>query len=377
MKALGLYIHVPFCKSKCLYCDFCSLPRPTAEDTARYTEVICRELLSRAEDCADRTVDTVYFGGGTPTVLTGEQFTRILETVFKSYRVDGTAEITSECNPATADRALLREMRAAGFNRISVGIQSAHGHELRALGRIHSFRDAEALFEQAVSVGFSNLSADVMLGIPYQTPESFAQTLERVAKLDPTHVSAYALTVEEGTPFGRRGAEALDLPDEDTTAQMYLSMIGQLADRGFLQYEISNFAKRGYESRHNLKYWNTEEYLGFGPAAHSDFGGVRFSNAADVKRYLSEGAVEATRETLSDADRLEEYVMLQMRLARGLDLRLLSDRFGAAAGERFSRALGKYEALGFVCRREERLAFTPKGMLVSNSVLSEVLCFHR
>jgi oxygen-independent coproporphyrinogen-3 oxidase len=158
---------------------------------------------------------------------------------------------------------------------------------------------------------------------------------------------------------------------------MYLSMIEQIAARGFLQYEISNFAKTGYESRHNLKYWNTEEYLGFGPAAHSDFGGARFSNAADIKKYLSGESVEDTREVLTDADRLEEYVMLQMRLAKGLDLPLLSDRFGAAAGERFSDALGQYEASGLILRDGERLAFTPRGMLVSNSILSDVLCFHR
>ncbi len=321
-------------------------------------------------------MDTVYFGGGTPTVLSADQLTQILETVFFCYRVEKNAEITSECNPATADRDQLKRMKAAGFNRLSVGIQSVHDIELRALGRIHSFRDARVLFDHAASVGFSNLSADVMFGIPHQTSESFAQTLELVASLSPKHLSAYALTVEAGTPFGRRGEEQLDLPSEDAVAEMYLSMVDRLAEHGLLQYEISNFAKAGYESRHNLKYWNTEEYLGFGPAAHSDFGGARFANSADVAGYLAKGSVICEQTVLTDADRLEEFVMLQMRLFEGLSLAELQKRFGEAPAARFASALAPYERGGYVRRTETGFAFTPMGMLVSNSILSDILDVH-
>ena len=375
MKSLGLYLHIPFCKSKCLYCDFCSFPNPKEESISAYVDALCRDLKKRAADCADYEVDTVYLGGGTPTLLSAGQLERIIETLMHGYHLSKNAEITAECNPATANADLFRRMRTAGFNRLSIGLQSAHREELRALGRLHTFEQFEDTWEAALSAGFSNLSADVMFGIPHQTRESFVETLEKVISCNPSHLSAYSLAVEEGTPFGKRGADALDLPDEECTRAMYLDMVSRLGEAGLYQYEISNFARTGYESRHNLKYWSMEPYLGLGPAAHSDFEGVRFGNGRDVSAYIRGEDITAESERPSEGERMNEYVMLRMRLAEGISLSDLASRFGKSAAEKIQASLKKYVGGGFVTATEDRLAFTPQGFLVSNTILSDVLEF--
>ena len=334
MKSLGLYLHVPFCKSKCLYCDFCSAPRPTEEELEAYVEALCCDLTEKSERCRDYLVDTVYVGGGTPTILSAAQLERIMERVTAGYHLASDAEITAECNPATADGALFRRMRAAGWNRLSIGAQSANERELKALGRLHRFSDFLETWELALAAGFENLSADVMFGIPHQTTESFTETLERILACKPRHLSAYALTVEAGTPFGKRGEAALELPDEDTVVEMYERLTHVTARAGLERYEISNFARRGYESRHNLKYWNTEEYLGFGPGAHSDFGGARFGNGRDTAGYLRGEDIREEYAVPDRDERLREYVMLRMRLREGISRGALREQFGEVAGDR-------------------------------------------
>ncbi len=375
MKPLGLYLHIPFCKSKCGYCDFYSIPRPDAEAMQAYVDRLCEDLQANAHAAREYTVDTVYLGGGTPTLLPSASLARILETVQRFYRVDRNAEITAECNPATADREKLCEMRRAGYTRLSIGVQSAVEGELRALGRKHSWRDVQLLWEAATTAGFSNLSVDLMLGIPHQTMNSLQQTMDAVLSLSPKHLSAYTLSIEPNTPFGRVGEGGLDLPDEDGTTDLYLLLLETAERHGLHQYEISNFAEDGYESRHNLKYWNCEEYLGLGPAAHSDFGGVRWGNKRAVSEYLEKRPIREGEARISQEERLEEYVMLRMRLCQGLDMDILAARFGEAARERFETGLSRYCEGGFVKRKGESLAFTPKGMLVSNSILSELLDF--
>lgn len=375
MPSLGLYLHIPFCKSKCLYCDFCSFPRSREADMEAYVNMLCRDLERSSEACRSDCVDTVYLGGGTPTVLPARLLERIMETVTAHYHVAGDAEITAECNPATADRDLLARMRRAGWNRLSIGLQSAQPGELKALGRLHSFDQFLDTWEAALSAGFSNLSADVMLGIPYQTKESFADTLEKLLACNPRHLSAYSLTVEEGTPFGRRGADALHLPEEDCVTEMYQEMVATLNARGLEQYEISNFARPGYESRHNLKYWNMNPYLGFGVGAYSDFGGQRFGNGRDFEAYLRGEDITAEREAPDARERRNEYVMLQMRLRAGVSLKAMADRFGEAAARETAEGLRRYLGGGFVRQTQEGYAFTVKGMLVSNSILSDLLDF--
>ena len=367
MPTLGLYLHIPFCRSKCLYCDFCSIPHAAGERMVAYADAMERDLLARAGDCRDDTVDTVYFGGGTPTCLPPEVLCGLLAPVLSRYNVAGDAEITTECNPGTVTPGDLVKLREGGFNRLSMGLQSAQAGELRALGRLHSFAEFAETFRAARAAGFANISADVMFGIPNQTAESFADTLEKLCDLRPDHVSAYALTVEEGTPFGRRGAAALNLPDEEAVRGMYLGMAEFLGKRGLAQYEISNFARAGYESRHNLKYWTLGEYLGFGPAAYSDFGGARFGNSRDLDGYLAGRDITAECERPSEKTRTSERVMLGLRLTRGLDAKTL--------GSARCAVLDRYIPAGLVKRAGDRYAMTPEGMLVSNAILSELVDF--
>ena len=373
MDRLGLYLHIPFCRSKCRYCDFCSFTGRSRETVERYVARLCDDLRAAAPTCGTYTVDSVFFGGGTPTLLSAEQLTRIAETLKKEYHIADDCEWTAECNPATGSPNLFRAMRKAGFNRLSIGLQSAHQEELRALGRIHDFEDFRRTWEEARDAGFDNLNADVMFGIPYQTPERFWETLERVCALNPEHLSAYALSLEAGTPLAKT-AHKLPMPNEADVEKMYLSMIEVLAEHGLMQYEISNFSKKGYQSRHNRKYWNLEQYLGFGPAAYSDFSGERFGNSRDLDAYLRGESIVCERERPSQKERENEYVMLRMRLCEGLCDRSFRERFGHGADAFLSR-FERYAEDGFVRQTECGAAFTPKGFLVSNSILSDVLEF--
>ena len=374
MKELGLYIHIPFCRSKCKYCDFCSFPNRTEADFEAYVEALCLDLRARAADCRDYLVDTVYFGGGTPTVLSWWLLEKILKTVFDCYRVAENAEITSECNPKTGDARLFREMRKMGFNRLSIGLQSTHGRELRTLGRIHSFADFGQSFRDARAAGFENINADLMSGIPHQTSESYLESIDRLCDFAPEHISAYSLIVEEGTPFGDMGGRLL-LPSEDVEEEMYFRGAERLLAHGYRQYEISNFAKEGYESRHNLRYWDCKEFLGFGPAAYSDFGGERFGNSRDVDAYIRGESILTDRERPTRNQRMNEYVMLRMRLAAGVDYAEFERHFGRRFEDCFGDGLRRYRESDLLTFSEGRVAFTPKGMRVSNAILSELLDF--
>ncbi|MBQ9805002.1 MAG: radical SAM family heme chaperone HemW [Clostridia bacterium] len=371
---LGLYLHIPFCRSKCLYCDFCSFPHPSKERLGVYTNALCRDLSDQANTAQTYTVDTVYIGGGTPTVLPIEQLLLILSELHKQYRIAPDAEITVECNPATGSRSYFEALRRGGVNRLSIGLQSTHRKELRALGRLHSFEDFEATLKDARTAGFQNISADVMSGIPHQTTESYLETLKRLCDLAPEHISAYSLIVEENTPFGRM-SDRLVLPDEDAAREMYLQGIEFLAHMGYRQYEISNFAKGGFESRHNIKYWNCDPFLGFGPAAYSDFEGYRFGNSRDLEGYLRGEKILEEREKISFEERKNEYVMLRMRMRDGVRFDAYRERFGEGFEEAYGKALSAYIGQGLVTRTEQGYAFTPTGMCVSNGILAEILDF--
>ena len=286
MRSLGLYIHIPFCKAKCIYCDFYSLPRAEGQMDA-YVSALTAQLATWREHTADCTVDTVYFGGGTPSYLGPDRLCRLLDAVFQSYRVAPGAEITLETNPDSAqDISALRQLHNAGFDRLSLGMQSADDAELRRIGRVHTHAQTVRAVENARAAGFDNLSLDLIYGLPGQTMTRWQANLDAALALAPEHLSCYGLKVEEGTPlFARR--ERFTLPDDDAQADMYLSAVGLLARRGYEQYEISNFCRPGRASRHNSRYWTLAEYLGFGPGAHSDFGGERFALAHDLDAYLA------------------------------------------------------------------------------------------
>lgn len=370
-KRLGIYIHIPFCIKKCGYCDFCSFPVGNGENMRLYTDELCRRIAAANGD--GYSVDTVYFGGGTPSLLPTECIEKILSATHSSFSVDTDAEITLECNPATADTEYFRDLRSLGINRLSMGLQSASDRELSLLGRIHSSADFSQCFMDARRAGFDNVSADLMYGIPEQTEDSLSRSIDFLTALSPEHVSVYGLTVEEGTDFYRRRA-TLDIADGDGQADMYLLCSEKLASAGYDKYEISNFARNGHMSRHNLRYWRGEEYIGFGVAAHSYFGGKRFGNSRSMEDFL--GGKDITEDVLAvnENGRRLEYVMLRLRLTEGIDANEYSRSFGRELLADFP-SIKDYVREGFMREDGSRVAFTDRGFLVSNAILSDMLDF--
>ncbi len=369
-KSLGVYIHIPFCMQKCNYCDFCSFPKSDAKLISAYAEELCRRISYFSKKAVEYSVDTVYFGGGTPTLLSMNDFTAVMSEIKRGFSLSDDAEITAECNPATVDLEYLAALRSLGINRLSIGLQSVHENELRALGRIHSFEDLCNTFRDARNAGFDNISVDLMYGIPYQTPESFRESITVLASLRPEHISAYGLKIEKGTLF-YISRDSLPLPDEDAECEMYLSMTDILSSYGYSKYEISNFSLKGRESRHNLRYWQGLEYVGFGVAAHSYFGGERFGNSRDLTAFLAGESIECEREHLSDSEHLWEYVILSLRLSEGLELSEFKARTGMDFFDYYKRAEQLIDE-GLMRRSDGRIAFTDRGFLVSNSILSDM-----
>lgn len=375
MNTLGLYIHIPFCKQKCVYCDFYSLPR-SENRMDRYTQALRTHLTALAPQAAGYTVDTVYFGGGTPSYLGTDRLTALLDTVRAHYALSPEAEITFEANPDSAcDAEALRALRQSGFNRISLGMQSACDEELRRIGRIHTAAQLTDAVAAARAAGFDNLSLDLIYGLPGQTMERWQKNLAAAAALQPEHLSCYGLKVEEGTPLFAM-ADSAALPDDEAQADMYLYTVDYLQRQGYGQYEISNFAKSGRESRHNLKYWKLEEYLGFGPGAHSDFGGVRFAWERDLTAYIrgvEEGAPPRSEsQPISPQERHDEWIMLGLRTARGLEPTEYEQRFFRPFAH-FLPFLAQCREAGYAADEDGRWHLTPGGFLLSNQIISSLL----
>ncbi len=371
-RTLGLYVHIPFCLRKCLYCDFCSYAGQDGGLRSEYADAVIREIRQYAERARDCTVTSVYFGGGTPTLMPTAELSRILSQIGQSFTLSPAAEITLEANPKTVDAEHMAELRQIGFNRISIGVQSLCDSELLALGRLHTAEEAIETLTLAVR-NFPRVSADLMYGIPEQTAESFERTLLRTLDTGVTHLSLYGLILEEGTPLYQRRAH-LTLPDEETEYAMYLRAAEILSARGFSHYEISNYAKRGEECQHNLRYWRAQEYMGFGIAAHSYFGGVRYGNGQDLLTYLKNGVfAPKVSETLSDADLRFEYVMLALRLAEGIGESDYRRRFGADFWQTHRASLQKYADAGYVKRENGRVFLSDAGMYIENAILADIL----
>ena len=366
--ALGLYIHIPFCKAKCAYCDFYSLAH-SEEKMDAYMAALLRHLEEVAPRAAGMQVDTVYFGGGTPSYLGAARLCRILQTVLRRYDVARDAEITLEANPDSAgDWKELRKLRRAGFNRLSLGVQSTDDALLRRIGRVHTYEQVQQAVTAARKAKFTNLSLDLIYGLPGQTMEDWQRTLADAVAMGPEHLSCYGLKLEEGTPLWQQ-RQTLTLPDDDAQADMYLYTVAALGEMGYEQYEISNFAKSGKASRHNLKYWRMEEYAGFGPGAHSDFGGVRYGYVRDIDSYIAGRLVLSESENDSTLARDYEYVMLSLRTAAGIDRQTFEKRYR----QRFQpmeALFEQYEKAGLASRTEGGWRLTPKGFLVSNSIIT-------
>ena len=380
-KRLGLYFHIPFCLQKCAYCDFYSFVPDDPAVQERYVNALILHMQSYRDGTRDHIADTVFIGGGTPTSLPAEMLLKLIRAVRRNFSIMKGAEFTVEANPATVDVSLLNRLRRAGVNRLSMGLQSANNDELAALSRVHRREDFEESFRAARLAKIGNINVDLMFGIPNQTKRSLMRTLRYLVHLGPEHISLYNLILEPGTPlFARR--DTLVLPTEDEEADMYLSAVDFLAANGYVQYEISNFARPGYMCRHNLKYWNCEEYLGLGAAAHSFFRDSRFSFIRNLDKYMRGLEVPASRVKLTDVsdvvsprERIGEYIMLRFRLAEGLSDKEFARRFGFAFSRVYGKKMTPYIQNGFATLNDGVYALTPRGMFVSNYILSDILDF--
>ena len=373
---LGIYIHVPFCRSKCQYCDFYSLTTKDDRLLDNYLTAICAHIKEAGTLAPDYQVDTVYFGGGTPSFFGGDGMATIMAAIRRSFDVIDDAEITFEANPDSVSDKLLRRLRAEGFNRVSLGIQTDNDELLRKLGRPHTYAQAVTAVQRIRKAGFRNLSLDLMYGLPGQTLSAWEQTLENVLKLNPEHMSCYGLKVEQGTPLYDY-KDFCNLPDDDTQADMYLSAVDILKARGFRQYEISNFARKGMTSKHNLKYWTGGEYLGFGPDASSDFSGKRFTIIRDLPGYISGirtgGRVIEDVQEVPVRERAGEYLMMRLRTSLGIGQEDYEKHYllpFAPLAEYLEQCIDRGTAIN---TESGNYRLTPKGFLISNSIISDLL----
>lgn len=419
-RPLGLYIHIPFCVKKCAYCDFLSFPSEE-EARERYVLALCKEIRANAEQAQEYLVETIYFGGGTPSVLTPEQLGQIFTAVLETFQVRGfereaktkkkglfrkkqsggeaeqlpetpeeraervkagtLAEVTIEVNPGTADREKLAALYGLGFNRLSIGLQSAIPDELQCLGRIHTKEEFSACMEAAREAGFRNISADLMSGIPGQTEASLTESIRFLLEKQPEHISVYSLQLEEGTPFCRRygegGSEKELLPDEETDRRMYELTGKLLAQAGYERYEISNYAKPGFESRHNSSYWVGTEYLGLGPGASSLMSNARFHNVADMEEYLANAGepflLRSEVERLVEKEQMEEFMFLGLRMCRGIEKAEFKRRFRCDIETVYGDVMKRLTAQGVLAEADGRVFLTARGIDVSNVVLAEFL----
>lgn len=363
---ISVYVHIPFCERKCGYCSFYSAPSDE-QTRAAYAKALCRSIGSYRT--MHHECPSVYFGGGTPTVMESESLIMVLDKIGEVFDLDDDAELTIEANPGTVDLKKLTELREAGFNRISFGVQSLVDEELSALGRIHTAADALAAVNDAVKAGFDNISCDMMIGIPKQTSGSMIYTADRLSELPVSHISAYMLSVEKGTPFYETGVE----PDDELQANMYLDLCERLEKKGFDHYEISNFARNGKVSRHNTRYWKGESYLGFGPCAHSYCDDERRSCDDSTDQYIKQSV---QRDTVNELfpDKLEEYIMLGLRLSEGIFFNGLRI-YGASEEtiESIRKKALELSAYGICTVTDTGIALTEAGFLASNAVIGEFI----
>lgn len=362
----GVYIHIPFCKAKCKYCDFNSYAGMDLFHP-EYVDALCNEI---AHADIPSAVDTVYFGGGTPTIYEAPQLLKILNTIRQKVGLAEGCEITAECNPGTVDYDKLCKLRAGGFNRLSIGLQSTDDIMLKSIGRIHTFSDFIDCFNNAERAGFDNISVDLIYGLPRQTIQQWKKTLEEAVRFKPKHISAYALKIEPGTPFA---SMKLDLPDEDAVCDMYIYATDFLRQNGYARYEISNFALEGYQSRHNLKYWQCDSYYGFGAGACSCCGGRRFGNIRDVKEYCRRCGIDCvdpeTEVILSPQDEMSEFCFLGLRLSDGISVDEFKKRFDCEIEEVYPEELEKNYARGTLEKSENRIYIPEKWVSVSNAIM--------
>lgn len=371
-KMLEIYVHIPFCVRKCSYCDFLSGPADPQQQR-RYVDALKTEMDAVMEE-AGRPVSSIYIGGGTPSVLPAEWIGSLLDKLRERFSLQEDAEISMEANPGTLDESRLRCYRQAGVNRLSLGLQSPRDRELKTLGRIHSCADFLESYEMAREAGFSNINVDLMMALPGQSVKDWEENLEWTARLRPQHISAYSLIIEEGTPFAQR---ELDLPDEDSEYRMYENTAMILGKYGYRQYEISNYALEDYRCRHNVGYWEREDYLGFGLGAASLLGNRRFSNTTDMQEYVRCSSrpekIRKEVQRLTKEEQMEEFMFLGLRMTRGVSIPEFERLFGCGIWQEYGKVLDKYIKMGMLCQEDHRIFLSREGIHVSNVIMAEFL----
>ena len=381
-KSLELYVHIPFCVRKCEYCDFLSAPAG-ADTQQEYVRNLLLEIEQKGVRCTDYEVTTIFFGGGTPSILKAGWIADILDVIHRNFKVRKDAEITIECNPGTLTFEKLSIYKSAGINRISVGLQSASDAELRELGRIHTYEDFLRSYDLIRKKGFSNVNIDLMAALPGQTLKSYEQTLRRVLTLKPEHISAYSLIIEEGTPFyekyeadellREKGEKPQMLPSEETERLMYERTKELLLAHGYERYEISNYARRGYACRHNIGYWRRENYLGFGLGSASLLENERFHNTTDLTDYLGGDYLAYEQEKLDKKSQMEEFMFLGLRMTEGISTECFRQTFGLTVELVYGPVLEQQIADQLLRKEDGRIFLTERGLDVSNYVMAQFL----
>ena len=367
-----LYIHIPFCVRKCLYCDFLSFSADE-KTKEKYIDALCKELMFIGKERCKTSLSSVFIGGGTPSVLPAGLIERVMECVKENFTLDRDAEVTIECNPGTVNEDKMKAYFACGINRISFGLQSVHDEELKKLGRIHSYEDFLGSYENAVKAGFTNINVDLMSDIPGQTVDSWTGTIKTICELKPapSHISAYSLIIEEGTPFADMAEDGrLDIPDEDTDREMYHMTSRFLSDYGYGRYEISNYAKEGFECRHNLGYWTGVTYYGVGLGAASYYDGCRFTNTSDLPVYMDD-PIDSWKldEKLTNADKMSEFMILGLRLTKGVSVDEFRERFGRKLTDVYGREIDRFKSEGLLIEEAGYIRLTEQGLDLANHVM--------
>ena len=376
-KTIGLYIHIPFCRQKCLYCDFPSWAGKEGQMQG-YVDALTKEIRNRGKEYTDRKVVSVFFGGGTPTTLSVPMLEQLMQAVFESWDIAEDAEITTEANPGTLDGEMAVALKKMGFNRLSMGVQAWQNRLLKDLGRIHTMEAFQENYKAVREAGFGNVNTDLMFALPNQTMADWQETVRNIVALHPEHISAYSLILEEGTPFFDRYEKGeLEPAAEELDREMYHWAVDYLAKMGYGQYEISNFAKKGRQSRHNRIYWQAEEYLGMGLGAHSYMDGERFHNRYDLQEYIrADGDISLLKEeveVITEEDALAEFMFLGLRLTEGVSFARFRERFGQEMKNIYGRQIEELVKDGLLKEDEIGIRLTTRGVDISNVVFEKFL----
>lgn len=374
---LGLYIHVPFCAQKCYYCDFNSY-KINNNEKELYLKSIKKEMEFYKEEFKDKTFNTVFFGGGTPSILMVDEIKEIINNIYKNFNINNDAEITIECNPGTINKDKLIDLKKMGINRLSIGLQATQNYHLKSIGRIHTYEEFEKNYYDAIEVGFKNINIDLMYALPNQTTQEWKDTLNKVIKLNPSHISAYSLILEEGTKlYDKYENKEFDLLDEDTDIKMYNYTIDTLQKYGYNQYEISNYSKKGLECKHNIIYWKCNQYLGLGPGASGFIGNIRYSNVENICEYnkcIMQNIKPISEESiLTEKDKMEEFIFMGLRMNEGINIEDFKNRFHADFYGIYKEVLEKLIKRKLIKIEDQNIFLTQNGREISNSVFVEFL----